>query len=170
LTTDLQILLYWCSGVEVLKQTGSIINGMTTLDDNVAQFENTLAKMTRAFDVFINQYLAIVQKQQFDVNTLTSIEDMSDVQNAVIDLSKRVAQQTVFNSILINLPSGVTTATIQLARYKLTLQNPASIIVLYPVQYLIGSGDAVKLTWTPLGTSPAYFALYGYKTGGNQQL
>lgn len=143
---------------------------MTTLDEKVAQFENTLSRMTRAFDQYINNYLSIVQKQQFDVNTLTSIEDMSDVQTPVIELSRRVAQQTVFNSILINLPNGVTSATIQIGRYKIVLQNPSPITILYPVQYIVGAGDIVKLTWTPLGTSSAYFALYGYKTGGNQQL
>lgn len=143
---------------------------MTTLDDKVAQFENTLEKMTRSFDQLINSYIAQIQHRQFDVNTLTSIEDMSDVQTAAIDLSRRVTQQTVFTSMLIILPSGVTSATIQIGRYKFTIANPPTIITIYPVQYVVGQGDIVKLSWSALGTTPAYFALFGYMSGGNQQL
>lgn len=142
---------------------------MTTLDDKANQFEQTLLKMTRAMDTFLVQYFAQVQQQQFEVNKLTMIESQSN-NGAAIDLSHQVAQQTVITSILLALPSGSTSATIQIGRSTFQIDSPSAVVVLYPVQYVIGQGDTVKVTYAPLGTHIAYAAMFGYKTGGNQQL
>lgn len=142
---------------------------MTRLDDAVNQFEQSLLKMTRQFDSLIMQYQAQIQQQQFEVNKLTMIESQSN-NGAVIDLSHMVAQQTVITSILLALPSGSTSAIIQIGRSTFQIDNPAAVSVIYPVQYVVGQGDTVKVTYAPLGTHIAYAAMYGYKTGGNQQL
>lgn len=142
---------------------------MTTLDEQVNQFENTLIKMTRALDTFLVQYFAQVQQQQFEVNKLTMIESQSN-NGAAIDLSRQVAQQTVFTSIFVALPSGSTSLTIQIGRSSFTIDNPAAITFLYPVQYVVGQGDTIKISYAPIGNHLAYAALFGYKTGGNQQL
>lgn len=142
---------------------------MTRLDDTVNQFEQSLLKLTRQFDSLIMQYQAQIQQQQFEVNKLTMIESQSN-NGAVIDLSHQVAQQTVFTSILLALPTGSTSVIIQIGRSTFQIDNPAAITILYPVQYIAGQGDSIKVTYAPLGTHIAYAAMFGYKTGGNQQL
>lgn len=140
---------------------------MASLDKSVEQFEQSLLQMTRSFDQFLVRYQGLIQQQQFEVNKLTSIEDIG---MGVINLSHKVAQQTVITSILLIVPTGTTSATIQIGRWTFIIDNPNVITMLYPLQYIIGSGDTVQVTYTPNGTHNAYCAMFGYKTGGNNQL
>lgn len=141
---------------------------MTTLDKSVDNFERVLSEMTRTFDTMITRYQSLIQQQQFEVNKLTSAEDISN--NGVVDLSKRVAQQTVITALLLIVPTATTSATIQMGRFSFIIDNPNVITMLYPLQYIIGSADTVKATYNPIGNHPGYFAIFGYKTGSNNQL
>lgn len=130
-------------------------------------FENDLQHAAGAFDVFIKKYMEIIQRQQFDVNTLVTLEDNG---SGVIDLSHRVGQQVLFEKIFFSVPNATTSAVLTLGRYSITIDNPATIVVIQPVQYVLGSGDIIKLTWAPAGTHLGYFAIFGRNTGGNLQL
>ena len=130
-------------------------------------FENDLQHAAGAFDVFIKKYMEIIQRQQFDINTLVTLEDNG---SGVIDLSHRVGQQVLFEKIFFSVPNATTSAVLTLGRYSITIDNPATIVVIQPVQYILGSGDIIKLTWTPAGGHLGYFAIFGRNTGGNLQL
>lgn len=130
-------------------------------------FENDLQHAAGAFDVFIKKYMEIIQRQQFDVNTLVTLEDNG---SGSIDLSHRVGQQVLFEKIFFSVPNATTSAVLTLGRYSITIDNPATIVVIQPVQYILGSGDIIKLVWTPAGTHLGYFAMFGRNTGGNLQL
>lgn len=136
----------------------------------LSEFEQRLADAAEKFDVVFAKYAEIIQHEQFVINELTTIEDISDGTIGSIDLSHKINQQTLFTSLLFCIPTGATSATIQLGRYSFTIDSPNTVQVLYPIQFVLGSGDKIKISWTPVGTHAGYFALFGRKTGGNYTL
>lgn len=135
--------------------------------NELQHLEQSIINAVSKFDIMIARYAEIIQHQQFVTNETVTIENISDGTNAVIDLSHQTNQQTLFNAGLIVVPTGVTELTVQLGRYTFVIDNPPTIINLFPIQYVLGQGDTIKISWTPIGTHAAYFALYGHKTGGN---
>lgn len=144
--------------------------GMRDLNKQANSFEQTLLNAASAFDVLIAKYSEVIQRQQFLINELVTLEDVNDGKLAKIDLHNRVNQQILVTSALIVVPTGTTSLTVTIGRYSAIFDNPAQPLQLFPLQYVIGSGDNLNIVWTPAGNHPAYFAVFGKLTGGNFQL
>lgn len=146
---------------------------MTKLDEQIAVIEEFCKTQAKINDVFYSQYQAQVSRQQHKALTSEMIMEHATAPDAVtptdIDLSHRITQMCLFDTLFWFVPNATTSITITLGNKVIKVSNPTPSYNLPGLKLLLGGGDKIKMTF--LGAAgDATFGLSGEITGSNLQI
>lgn len=132
------------------------------------QINLVLERLLGLTDKLLVQYQNLLLREEFDANRLVTLEDIgSTTANGSIVLTSKIAQPVLITGIRVNIDTNLA-CTLTIDRFTQTITNAQQRdTVIAPVQYIVGPGQIVKLSWSSAPTVIPYFAVYGKLIGSH---
>ena len=139
---------------------------MTFIDSIVAQYSQQMSDVLTRFDDVIKRFENTLIKEEADADRLVVLEEMGTAAaNGSINLTPKIWQPTLITGFLIVVDTNAT-ATLTIDRYSQVIKNTQTTQnVIAPVQYVLGPGQKLQVSWTATLTATPYFAAYGKLIG-----
>lgn len=139
---------------------------MTFIDAIVAQYSQQMSDVLTRFDDVIKRFENTLIKEEADADRLIVLEEMGTAAaNGSINLTPKIAQPILITGLLIVVDTNAT-AILTIDRYSQTIKNTQTTQnVISPIQYVLGPGQKLQVSWTAALTATPYFAAYGKLIG-----
>lgn len=139
---------------------------MTLIDSLVNQYHKQMGDLLTRADDIITRYENSLFKEEADADRLIVLEEMGTAAaNGSINLTPKLTQPVLITGFLIVVDTNAT-ATLTIDRYSQTIKNTQTTQnVIAPVQYIMGPGQKLQVSWTGALTATPYFAAYGKLIG-----
>lgn len=132
------------------------------------QMSTIVERLLGLTDKLLVQYQNLLLREEAEANRLVTLEDIGSISaNSSIALTSKIVQPVLITGIRINIDTSLA-CTLTIDRFTQTVTNAQQRdTVIAPVQYIVGPGQILKLSWTTAPTVIPYFAVYGRLIGSH---